>query len=1007
MKGIHTVSLFLFFYVTNSLFSQENFYLLKFDKKNTNFSANIISDIAIDQYSRVFIASPNGLYYYTGNSFNKLILPNKQRIISIVKNSENSILILFSDGSLYFLNKNLNTFHFAANNNRYKNPSYDINYSFLDGPLKFNEQIIENKNIEFNYFLTHSVYHSASKKYFIRDKNSLSYIWLNLNLETEKIESYNPSPDLRFYYHFDDILKFQNDSFYSPLQKYKFALPFYQEDKSHYYLVQKAHQPLILIKKNHLWKLNQKHQWELITSKLPLDVKITAAAYDQSLNQYYLGTLTDGLIILKPKLFRHLSSGENASSNNFYLQIPKNQNEIITNNGVIANNKNTLEYSNIIKFYTNNNSIKIDSLNYLLHSHENIYKYNLKEDHLREIKKTRNIGYTNYFKWSNDTTLIIQPDSIFLYAHKNHTFKFLSINNKTHLNVYRVIRIKDNLWFASCSGINIFHINSKSFIDNLFPGNCIRELTLTPKGVIASLYGTGLILINPKSYNTFKIPLDYRQSLMYAHSIYLSKTKDFLIPTNTGLLKIPEFVLYNSINKKSLTKQPLYLNEQDGLPTEEFNGGADPNYINFGDTLISYPTIKGLIQINPNNFITQHKIQDFRIVSAERSGENISLANNQIHLPTYTPEITLTLDFVYWGNSFNLPLYYRYNEKTYFVPIEKIKNLRILIQHYGYQELEFFTYENNKIKSLTKLSVFRNHLWYTQWYYILIGLMATYGLFFVYDSARNFRTEQKEEKLQSLINDKTKELNSLNEQLSQKVNQLTQSNNNNLFYISVINHDIFAPIKFINLIGNQLNIHGKIIKKSEILDYFNIIINSTKRLEILCSNILNHLNSERLNGNEYTEVNINELIIELQDFFAVGLKINQNTLEKKFISESIVNTNKDALNIILSNLISNANRFTQNGKIIVSHELDLQSQLHLISISDTGKGMTTEMMSNINSKNLEILNRDSVKYNSYGIGYNLIFKLLTIIHADLKVQNNIPTGTIVTLTIPVNPVPPK
>lgn len=44
-----------------------------------------------------------------------------------------------------------------------------------------------------------------------------------------------------------------------------------------------------------------------------------------------------------------------------------------------------------------------------------------------------------------------------------------------------------------------------------------------------------------------------------------------------------------------------------------------------------------------------------------------------------------------------------------------------------------------------------------------------------------------------------------NHLVQEKIRELTQAKEFIELYVSVINHDIFAPIKFINIIGDNLN----------------------------------------------------------------------------------------------------------------------------------------------------------------------------------------------------------
>ena len=142
-------------------------------------------------------------------------------------------------------------------------------------------------------------------------------------------------------------------------------------------------------------------------------------------------------------------------------------------------------------------------------------------------------------------------------------------------------------------------------------------------------------------------------------------------------------------------------------------------------------------------------------------------------------------------------------------------------------------------------------------------------------------------------------------------------------------------------------------------------------------------------------------INELHQFLGIGIGIQKNVLNNLISPDIFLNINKDALTIILTNLISNSNRFSKNGEISIRYQL--AESCHLISVSDTGVGMDIQLMEQINQRNLQITNRNSITHKSYGIGYNLIFKMLEVLNADLVVFRNQPFGTVVQISIPSTP----
>jgi signal transduction histidine kinase len=265
---------------------------------------------------------------------------------------------------------------------------------------------------------------------------------------------------------------------------------------------------------------------------------------------------------------------------------------------------------------------------------------------------------------------------------------------------------------------------------------------------------------------------------------------------------------------------------------------------------------------------------------------------------------------------------------------------------------------------------------------------------------RTFRIKNKNKNLEKIIQEKTQEIQEINLQLMNKINQLTNLNNENTTFISIINHDIFAPIKYINIIGDMIHGNHENIQKNDVLVQFNQIINSTKRLEVLCSNILNYINTSSPISEGISDVNLYKLIEDLKGFLEIGLIINNNQFQNNILADTNIKINRDAINIILTNILSNANRFTQNGQIVINYILDDDSES--IIIQDNGKGMDHETLDKIRNRTLIVSNRNSIEYQSYGIGYTLVYKMLDIISGEFEIQSEKDNGTIVKISWPLN-----
>jgi signal transduction histidine kinase len=288
--------------------------------------------------------------------------------------------------------------------------------------------------------------------------------------------------------------------------------------------------------------------------------------------------------------------------------------------------------------------------------------------------------------------------------------------------------------------------------------------------------------------------------------------------------------------------------------------------------------------------------------------------------------------------------------------------------------------------------------WYLKVKYIILSILVLLFLSNLVSRIRTFNIKKKNTLLQKIIQEKTKEIQEINVQLMSKVKQLTDLNNENTTYISVINHDIFAPIKYINIIGDMIHSNSGKIQKNDVLLQFNQIINSTKRLEVLCSNILNYINTNSNISDSISELDLYKLVEDLKNFLEIGLQINNNKFQNNIPLDTKIVINRDAINIILTNILSNANRFTQNGNIIISYEIN-DNQKSII-IQDNGIGMDHETLEKIRNKTIIVSNRNAIEYQSYGIGYTLVYKMLSIIDGAFEIESEKDKGTSIKISWP-------
>lgn len=163
----------------------------------------------------------------------------------------------------------------------------------------------------------------------------------------------------------------------------------------------------------------------------------------------------------------------------------------------------------------------------------------------------------------------------------------------------------------------------------------------------------------------------------------------------------------------------------------------------------------------------------------------------------------------------------------------------------------------------------------------------------------------------------------------------------------------------------------------------------------------------------YQNPSLNEDHIILKTFFEDIHHLFKASIEQKKLLFHITHhddfsfiSDQHMIKQILTNLISNAIKFTDHGSISVETYLIQKQESSELSIhlSDTGIGMTDEEQKNIFST-FSQANKDISKlYGGSGLGLSISQKLVSLLNGSIKVESQYKVGTTFIITIPIVPI---
>lgn len=222
-------------------------------------------------------------------------------------------------------------------------------------------------------------------------------------------------------------------------------------------------------------------------------------------------------------------------------------------------------------------------------------------------------------------------------------------------------------------------------------------------------------------------------------------------------------------------------------------------------------------------------------------------------------------------------------------------------------------------------------------------------------------------------------------------------------FLAVTSHELKTPLNGIIGLSENLAVGAKTHMSED--EKYNLFL--IKSSAIRLSNLVNDIIVfSKLKNNEVAlqkkPVKINKLVEMVVKFCEPSVN-NKSIKLVNLIDEKApyVNGDEDRIQQILYNLIGNAIKFTQEGKIIVTY--DVKESYMEVSIEDSGIGIPKERLNtifNIYEQGEGI----SEKYGGTGLGLYITKKLVKLHGGDIKVNSSTGVGSKFTFSLPLSSV---
>ena len=232
--------------------------------------------------------------------------------------------------------------------------------------------------------------------------------------------------------------------------------------------------------------------------------------------------------------------------------------------------------------------------------------------------------------------------------------------------------------------------------------------------------------------------------------------------------------------------------------------------------------------------------------------------------------------------------------------------------------------------------------------------------------------------------------------------QAVESDRLKTAFLNNMSHEVRTPLNAIVGFSDLLSEHGKSI--ADVKTFSKIISENCDKLIRIISDVI-----------EVSKIHAKQTRLELKNFDVVSLITQTSNTFREFaerknislilkqdipIQRSFVYSDNGKLEKILIHLIDNAIKFTNKGSVEVVSEL--QQENLVLTVTDTGIGISEEMQLIIFEPFQQLETRITMDYGGNGLGLAIVRAYTELLGGIISLKSDKITGTMITISIPIS-----
>lgn len=263
----------------------------------------------------------------------------------------------------------------------------------------------------------------------------------------------------------------------------------------------------------------------------------------------------------------------------------------------------------------------------------------------------------------------------------------------------------------------------------------------------------------------------------------------------------------------------------------------------------------------------------------------------------------------------------------------------------------------------------------------------------------NSELEAKVEERTVILKEALQRLEQSQEELSEALDKERQLSEIKSRFVSMASHEFRTPLSTVLSSASLLSRYITTEEQDKRQRHIEKIKGSVKHLNDLLDDFLSlgKLDEGKV-GADFAELNLYELLSDTIDEMK-GLSKKFQNIEYEHFGPETIESDKKLIKNILINLISNAIKFSDEGKTIHVHSV-VKEDGAVISVRDEGIGISKEDQAHLFSSFFR--GKNALNIQGTGLGLHIVKRYLDLLGGEVNLKSEIGNGTIITFTIPVN-----